>query len=198
MFRKRFQICSLALGIMVICSSSAYSQIADITLSDTQQFQTVGIGPNESFLVFADSLNGPSVDALNLFIPTPTVTTPSSVTPTVVNVSGQGIFSGATTVFTPANVSGSSFAEGSLIIPVSAVPAQGAPIAEIFFDTTGLSNGDQFIFGFDQSSTFLNGDTVVSTTSQLTFTANVVPEPSSVGILFAMGSLVMLRRKRVF
>lgn len=198
MFRTKLQIYSLAFGVMLMCASSVYSQ-AVITISDPQQSQTVGIGPSESFLLYADNFIGtPSVDGLNLFVQTPSAGSLSSVSPTVVNVSGQGVFSAGSATFTPANVSASSFAEASLSIPAAAVPTQGAPFAEIFFDTSGLVAGDQFTFGLDQNTTFLNSRALVPTTSQLTFTANVatVPEPSSVSILFALGSAVVLRRKR--
>jgi len=116
--------------------------------------------------------------------------------PPVVNISGLGIFSGASTVFTPASLSASSNAEASFSIPNSAALTNGAPIAEVFFDTTGLSNGDVFLYGPD--ATFFNAGAEFETASVLTFFGTVVavPEPSSASFLLALGSIVLMRRKR--
>ena len=119
------------------------------------------------------------------------------IAPTVVGVSGLGVFSGSSSTFTPAALSGSSFAEASLSIPTSTQLSDGL-IVEIFFDTTGLLDGDQFLYGFTQNSTFSNAGVPIFTTSQPTFgaTGQSVPEPSSSGILLALGTIAMVRRKR--
>ena len=184
---------SFALVAMLICCSSAYSQT--ILSAPTQ---TIGIGPSESFLIFADSFAPETtVDSLDIFVDIPPALNPGGV-PTVVNITGQGIFSGGSAVFTPATPSSS--AQGSFSIPVSTAPTVQAPIAEIFFDTTGFSVGDQILFGlFDNTngSTFSDAGEPLETAIQLTFTADIaVPEPSSAGLLFALGCIGMIRRKR--
>lgn len=116
--------------------------------------------------------------------------------PPVTNISGLGIFSGATASFTPASLSASSDAEGLLSIPNSVSLIDNAPVAEVFFDTTGLSDGDTFAYGV--TGDFINGNERFETVNVLTFFATVeaVPEPSSAGLLLALGSFTMLRRKR--
>ena len=73
------------------------------------------------------------------------------------------------------------------------------PVAEAFFDTTGLSDGDTFIYSIDGAS-FIGVDQRYATTNAETFfatiDANAVPEPSSAGFLLTVATTVMMRRKR--
>ena len=181
MLKAKFRISSLALVAMLICSSNAYSQFIALGSNGAQ---TIGIGPNESFVIFGASVGGAApfmpidVDALDLFVDN---TGPANI----VNISGLGVFSGASTTFTPASISASSAAEASLLLPVvSAIPTSSSPIAEIFFDTSGLSIGDSvsFVLGGNAPNTiFTNAGATITTNFQASFTADVVgvPEPSS-------------------
>jgi len=202
MSKGKYKIFSLALIATLICSASAYSQSLEFTHSNGSNQSTLGVGQNESFLVFVEGAAFPAVDSLELSIDVldagffGTVTNP----PAVVGVSGLGIFSGASTNFTPANVSASSQAEVVFSIPNSIVLADNTPVAEVFFDTTnGLSDGDVFAYGFNGD--FVNNGTGerFETASVLTFfgTIEQVPEPSSAALLLALGSVIMMRRKRV-
>ena len=208
MFKRQSTICSLALVAALICSASAYSQSVFIAPSsdlNNLNFTTIGIGPNSSIELFAFS-NSTAVDSLDLFVPVGSFFGAVSPPPPVVNISGLGIFSGASTVFTPANLSATSDAGASFSLPNSAVLTDGAPIAEVFFDTTGLSGGDSIAFGFD-NSIFFNAGEEVDANGVLTNFAFVeavpepngtaVPEPSSAALILALGSIVMMRRKRL-
>ena len=194
MFNTKFILSCLALFATLICSCDTYAQ-SDVFL--TGEIQTIGIGPNESFSILAESNTGTPVlvDGLVLFLDVLSIPTAP-----VVNVNGDGIFSGASVVFTPADLSSSSLAEASISIPFGAAILDPAPIAEIFFDTTALSDGDEISFGFVDginTTTFLNADTPVETNILLTFTAIVaVPEPSSAAIFLALGCAGIARRRR--
>ena len=202
MLSTKFGIFSIA-AIFLICTNSLYSQVG---IDNTNQ--QVGIGPNEAItLVALDFFGGlggnlPSVDALDIVFYAPQSLQFSGVaTPPVVNISGLGIFGGASTVFTPANLSASSAAEASLSILSSEALVEGAPVAEVILDTTGLSPGDTVIFGFNNataSTSFFNDGVAVDTTFVLTngFTVSV-PEPSTVTFMLTLGSVVLVRRMRV-
>ena len=198
------QISSLALVALLTCTSNLDAQSSIILVESAPSgTQTVGIGPSGSVSVFADVNGFASVDGLDLFIDVLPAggalpgQSQSMIAPTVVGVSGLGVFSGSSSTFTPAALSGSSFAEASLSIPTSTQLSDGL-IAEISLDTTGLLDGDQFLFGFSQNTFFSNAGVPIDTGSQLTFvvTGQSVPEPSSSGILLALGTIVMVRRKR--
>ena len=201
MFKTTMQISSLALVALLTCASNLDAQF--ITLVDPlpNPTQTVGIGPSESVSVFANVSLGPiPVDGLDLVIsvsPGFPGQSQSMIAPPVIGVTGLGVFSGSSSTFTPAALSGSSFAEASLSIPTSTQLSDGL-IAEISLDTTGLLDGDQFLFGFSQNTFFSNAGVPIDTGSQLTFvvTGQSVPEPSSSGILLALGTIAMVRRKR--
>ena len=202
MLRSQLRIFSLVLFTALFCSTSAYCQTVSLTHSNFLNTTTIGIGSNASIVLFSESSsedsNLPAVDSLDFSITVLDVDFSGSsiVAPTVTNISGLGIFSGATASFTPANLSASSNAEGVLSIPNSTALIDNAPVAEIFFDTTGLSEGDTFLYGF--SGDFVNGNERFETFSALTFfgTAVSVPEPSSAGFILALGGVAMLRRKR--
>ena len=192
MFRRQFQICSLALVAALICSNSAYAQF--ISHSNDSNTTTIGIGPMSSIVFFAEgTTNLPAVDSLDISVPVGSffygVVSPP---PPVLNISGLGIFSGASTVFTAG-----PDAEASFSLPSGAFLTENSPIAEVFFDTSGLSDGDSIEYGITGS--FFSGGTEFETVNVLTFFANVeaVPEPSSAGLLLALGSIAMMRRKRV-
>ena len=193
MFRRQLRICSLALIAVLICSVSAYCQSAFLTNETGSNMTTIGIGPNSSIVLIAggDLL---AVDGLDFGVNT--LSTDGNNAPQVVNISGLGIFSGASTVFTPAP-SPNSDATALLSIPNSTPFIDDAPVAEVFFDTSGLSDGDTFAYGI--TGDFLNDNERFETINVLTFLATVeaVPEPSSAGLLFALGSTLMMRRRRV-
>ena len=203
MFRRQFKICSLALVVALFCTASAYAQsifIAPSNNLNNLNLTTIGIGPNSSIELFAFS-DSVAVDSLDLFVPVVSVYDAGSPPPPIVNISGLGVFSGASTVFTPATPANSR-AGASFSIPNSTVLTDGAPIAEVFFDTTGLSGGDSITFGFD-GTTFFNAGAEIDANSVLTNFAFVVadpepsvPEPSSAGLLLALGSIGMMRRRR--
>ena len=155
---------------------------------------SIGIGPNASFVLFAEgTTNLPAVDSLDIGVGTFSFFGGVSPPPPVVNISGLGIFSGASTNFTPSNFGASA----SFSLPNGAFLTENSPIAEVFFDTSGLSDGDVIEYGVD--GFFFSGGTEFETINGLTFFANVeaVPEPSSAGLLLALGSIAMMRRKRV-
>ena len=94
---------------------------------------------------------------------------------------------------------------GTFSIPTSAIPVTGDPIAEIFFDTTGVPDGASVIFGVNGNgpfpgvgnTNFFNNGVAIDTFSALTLEFGVsAPEPSSAGILLALGGVVAMRRKR--
>ena len=146
-----------------------------------------------SIVFFAEgTTNLPAVDSLDISVPVGSFFYGVSPPPPVLNISGLGIFSGASTVFTAG-----PDAEASFSLPSGAFLTENSPIAEVFFDTSGLSDGDSIEYGVTGS--FFSGGTEFETVNVLTFFATVqsVPEPSSAGILFALGSIVMMRRKRV-
>ena len=192
---KKLRIYSIAIVTLVFCSS-AYGQLfyGGFTHSNGSNNSTLNIGPNVSFELFLEGGELPSVDALELSISL------GSALPTITNLSGLGIFSDATVSFTPTDFGG----EALLSIPNAAVLNDNTPVAEVFFDTTGLSDGDTFIYSIDgafiDGVSFIGVDQRYATTSVETFfatiDANAVPEPSSAGFLLALATTVMMRRKR--
>ncbi len=196
MFGKQIRIYSLALLAALACSASAYCQSPFLSHENGSNTTSIGIGPNSSILLFATA-NLPAVDSLDLSVGVlasdvggNNILNPAPVQ----SISGLGIFSGATTVFTPASQGGD--ANALLSIPNSTTLTGNPLVAEIFFDTTGLSDGDTFAYGV--TGDFLNGNERFETINVLTFfaTATAVPEPSSAGVLLALGTIVMMRRKR--
>ena len=196
---KKLRIYSIALMTLVFCSS-AYGQLfyGGFTHSKGSNNSTLGIGPNASFELFVEFGELPSVDSLELSI---SLGFNSAATlPPITNISGLGIFSDATVSFTPTDFGG----EALLSIPNAAVLNDNTPVAEVFFDTTGLSDGDTFIYSIDgafiDGVSFIGVDQRYATTSVETFfatiDANAVPEPSSAGFLLALATTVMMRRKR--
>ena len=196
---KKLRIYSIALMTLVFCSS-AYGQLfyGGFTHSKGSNNSTLGIGPNASFELFVEFGELPSVDSLELSI---SLGFNSAATlPPITNISGLGIFSDATVSFTPTDFGG----EALLSIPNAAVLNDNTPVAEVFFDTTGLSDGDTFIYSIDgafiDGVSFIGVDQRYATTSVETFLAtidaNAVPEPSSAGFLLALATTVMMRRKR--
>ena len=177
----------------MICSSSAYSQNNFLSTNDSN-LTTIGIGPNASVVLFA-SADLPNVDSLDVSIPllSPYVGSNLSNPPPVVNISGLGIFSEATTVFTPF---GQSNAAALLSLPNSTALTGTSPVAEIFFDTSELSVDDFFIYSVE--SAFFDGNQRFQSANVETFfaTAVAVPEPSSAGFLAVLGSIAMMRRRR--
>jgi len=171
MFKTKFQIFSLVLVVTLICSSSVYSQsLGNFFVNEGSP--VLGIGPNESFVLFG---SGDGVTAV------------------------AGIFGGASSVFTTANVAAGSLAQATLTIPTATTVAVGTPIAEVFFDTSGFSDGDQFIFSAS-SSTFANGGLIFTTAAAddpaFGTISSSVPEPSSGTLLLALASVAMIRRNR--
>ena len=197
MFRRQLGICVLALITTMICSSSAYSQNNFLSHANDSNLTTIGIGPNASVVLFA-SADLPNVDSLDVSIPllSPYVGSNLSNPPPVVNISGLGIFSGATTVFTPIGQSNLNGGGAVLSLPDSTALTGISPVAEIFFDTSGLSDGDTFAYGVE--SAFFDGNQRFESVNVLTFfaTAEAVPEPSSAGFLAVLGSIAMMRRRR--
>ena len=188
MFKNQLRVCSFALITALICSSSAYCQYGP-SLSTASGFNSnrtaIGIGPNSSIVLFATG-SLPSVDSLDISIPSPFATP-------VVNISGLGIFSEATTVFTPF---GQSNAAALLSLPNSTALTGSSPVAEIFFDTSELSVDDFFIYSVE--SAFFDGNQRFQSANVETFfaTAVAVPESSSAGFLAVLGSIAMMRRRR--
>ena len=199
MFRRQLGICILALITTLICSSSAYSQNSALFHASDSNLTTIGIGPNASVVLFA-SADLPNVDSLDISIPllspyeggTLNISNP----PPVVNISGLGIFSEATTVFSPIGQSNLNGGTAVLSLPDSTALTGTSPVAEIFFDTSGLSGGDTFAYGVE--SAFFDGNQRFESANVLTFfaTAEAVPEPSSAGFLAVLGSIAMMRRRR--
>lgn len=196
---KKLRIYSIAIVTLVFCSS-AYGQLfyGGFTHSNGSNNSTLDIGPNVSFELFLEGGELPSVDALELSI---SLGFGSAATlPPITNLSGLGIFSDATVSFTPTDFGG----EALLSIPNAAALNDNTPVAEVFFDTTGLSDGDTFIYSIDgafiDGVSFIGVDQRYATTSVETFfatiDANAVPEPSSAGFLLALATTVMMRRKR--
>ena len=190
---KKLRIYSIALMTLVFCSS-AYGQLfyGGFTHSKGSNNSTLGIGPNASFELFVEFGELPSVDSLELSI---SLGFNSAATlPPITNISGLGMFSDATVSFTPTDFGG----EALLSIASAAVLNDNTPVAEVFFDTTGLSDGDTFIYSIDGA--FIDVDQIYATTNFETFfatiDANAVPEPSSAGFLLALATTVMMRRKR--
>ena len=201
MLRKQLRIYSLALFTVLICSTSAYCQSISLTHSNSPNETTIGIGSNASIVLFSEGTNLPAVDSLELSI------SPASLiqlfsdfvaTPEITNISGLGIFEGATTSFTPFSplngFPNRSDAEAVFSIPSSTALVDNAPIAEIFFDTSELSEGN--LFNYSISGVFLNGNERFEANNAFNFVATVVPEPSSAAFMLALGSVAMLRRKR--
>ena len=192
---KKLRIYSIAIVTLVFCSS-AYGQLfyGGFTHSNGSNNSTLDIGPNVSFELFLEGGELPSVDALELSISL------GSALPPITNLSGLGIFSDATVSFTPTDFGG----EALLSIPNAAALNDNTPVAEVFFDTTRLSDGDTFIYSIDgafiDGVSFIGVDQRYATTSVETFfatiDANAVPEPSSAGFLLALATTVMMRRKR--
>jgi len=186
MFRTKSLISSLALMAILFCSSSAYSQLF-INGATT----TAGIGPSESVFLFSSGSS--VVDAFSF-----DVQFPAANSPTVVNITaGQGPFSGGTNTFTPAVPLVGAADQASFSLPTSTTVSTGV-LAEIVFDTTNLSDGDTFTF-FVPNPVASNGGVEVETAVQLQFDVTVqsIPEPSSATVLLALGSVFMMRRKRV-
>ena len=194
---KKLRIYSIALMTLVFCSS-AYGQLfyGGFTHSKGSNNSTLDVAPNASFELFLEGGELPSVDALELSISLGSAAT----LPPITNLSGLGIFSAATVSFTPTDFGG----EALLSIPNAAALNDNTPVAEVFFDTTGLSDGDTFIYSIDgafiDGVSFIGVDQRYATTSVETFfatiDANAVPEPSSAGFLLALATTVMMRRKR--
>ena len=186
MFKKQLRVCSLALIAALTCSSSAYCQYNSLSTANGSSSATIGIGPNSSIVLFATA-ELPSVDSLDVSIQA------SPNAPAVVNISGLGIFSEATTVFTPF---GQSNAAALLSLPNSTALTGTSPVAEIFFDTSELSVDDFFIYSVE--SAFFDGNQRFQSANVETFfaTAVAVPEPSSAGFLAVLGSIAMMRRRR--
>lgn len=194
---KQLRIYSIAIVTLVFCSS-AYGQLfyGGFTHSNGSNNSTLDIGPNVSFELFLEGGELPSVDALELSISLGSAAT----NPPITNLSGLGIFSDATVSFTPTDFGG----EALLSIPNAAALNDNTPVAEVFFDTTRLSDGDTFIYSIDgafiDGVSFIGVDQRYATTSVETFLAtidaNAVPEPSSAGFLLALATTVMMRRKR--
>ena len=186
---------------MLICSSSVYSQ-STVNFFVNEGNPVLGIGPNESFVLFGSGDGVTAVDTFNveIFLGQAAPGAALVAAPPVVNISGAGIFGGASSVFTPANVAAGSPAQATLSIPATTTVAIRTPIAEVFFDTTGFSDGDQFIFSAN-SSTFANGGLVFVTAAAddpaFGTIASAVPEPSSGTLLLALASVAMIRRNRV-
>ena len=182
----------------MICSSSAYSQNNFLSTNDSN-LTTIGIGPNASVVLFA-SADLPNVDSLDISIPllSPYVGSTLNISnpPPVVNISGLGSFSGATTVFTPIGQSNLNGGGAVLSLPDSTALTGTSPVAEIFFDTSELSVDDFFIYSVE--SAFFDGNQRFQSANVETFfaTAVAVPEPSSAGFLAVLGSIAMMRRRR--
>jgi len=218
MFKTKLRISGLALVVILFCSSSVYSQFPDeIFILESEDNITspegfpnqIGIGPSESLLFSVSNPSNLSVDTLNLVLNGFSL---NSDVVRLVGINGLGIFDGVSSADLSETVSpfGDSTVTGSLSIASSAV-AEGN-IAEFILDTTGVPSAVQsspdsvfdgvfeVSFGLNSNTgatTFLNDGAVVPTTNFLTLSFNVaVPEPSSAGVLLALGSIVMMRRKR--
>jgi len=150
---KQLRIYSIAIVTLVFCSS-AYGQLfyGGFTHSNGSNNSTLDIGPNVSFELFLEGGELPSVDALELSISLGSAAT----NPPITNLSGLGIFSDATVSFTPTDFGG----EALLSIPNAAALNDNTPVAEVFFDTTRLSDGDTFIYSIDGA--FIDGVSFMS------------------------------------
>ena len=199
MLRTNFGVFAFVI-VLLFSANSVYSQVVIASIP-----QEVGIGPNESIVLSAGDLfdvlgDLPTVDGLDLvFNISGFLQDPGFIPPPVVNISGLGIFGEGAAVFTPASLSAGSAANASLSIPTSAALIEGAPVAEVFLDTTGLAPGIVF-FEFDDqtaNTTFLNAGVPVDTASFLTNGFRVsVPEPSVAVFLVGLGAAVLVRRIR--
>jgi len=199
MLMTKLKISSLALAVMLICSSSVYSQVT-LTLDPT-----ISVGANES--ISLSTIGAADVDALNLTLVVGdggAILGGSDSSPEIVSVEGQGILApsgtGLFAVESPqVTITTNSISGGPVAL-------DGAPVAEIFFDTTALSPGDTFNLSFDAgpgtnpTAFFAAGD-LVETNFADNFVVTVVggaavPEPSSAVILLALGGMGLIRRNR--
>lgn len=205
-FKTKLLTSSMALVAMLICTSGVYSQVT------LELDPTIGVGSNES--IFISTSGFADVDALALTLVIGdggTLLGGSTVDPDIVSIFGRGILEPGAVDSNPsvfAAVSTPQLNISSTSISGGAVPLDGLAIAEIFFDTSNLSPGDTFDVAFSAGAgtaptLFFNAGAEVGTSFPDNFVVTVVgdspaiPEPSSAVVLFALGSIGMMRRKRV-
>ncbi len=208
MFMKKSLTACFTLILALICCSHVDAQDIQIEVFgfpvDSSQPDRVPISSNATFRVVYGILdtttNSPTtatVDQFDLLI------FESGATPPIHGVTGLGIFSNTTPVFTSTDFPElfGTFNSFSFSLPTPVVLSDNDPsraIAEFSLDTSGLSDGDFVSFGLAASQFFI-GDERINTTALLSFNfeAEAIPEPSSACVLLGLGCVAALRRKRV-
>lgn len=187
----------IAVALFVISFSGTLN--GDIML--TVDNPTVRVGPNESIILTAAGIDPISnldlVAVINAF---------DGSGPEIQSFTGLGVFAGVTPAFPPGGNPPARATNLTFTGPFTPVSIDGQDFVAIGFDTSALSVGDTF----DLSLSFNSIDTVFTNNQdpnpfvnalfpeafQITVVSNV-PEPSSLALLLATGSLALLRRRKL-